>query len=117
MQFIDIFNYYPVQVNKLRYKNDSDHLTRVLTSNTRGTADTTKVGGTPIVVHKDPEEKHLLKLLALVSNKLYERFATLKHAFRYLDTDHTQQITLNEFAQAVEYLRLKISFDDIRKLF
>ena len=97
MQFIDIFNYYPVQVNKLRYKNDSDHLTRVLTSNTRGTADTIKVGGTPIV-HKTPEEKHLLKLLALVSNKLYERFATLKHAFRYLDTDHTQQITLNEFA-------------------
>jgi len=76
MQFIDMFNYYPVQVNKLRYKNDSDHLTRVLTSNTRGTADTIKVGGTPPPI-KDPEEKHLMKLLALVSNKLYERFATL----------------------------------------
>jgi hypothetical protein len=119
MQFIDMFNYYPVQVNKLRYKNDSDHLTRVLTNGTRGTADTTTVGGVPSSIHiiKDPEEKHLLKLLALVSNKLYERFATLQKAFRFLDTDHTQEITLNEFAQAIEHLRLKISFDDIRALF
>ena len=78
-------------MNKLRYKNDSDHLTRVLTNGTRGTAETTKVGGMPSSVHlvKDPEEKYLLKLLAMVSNKLYERFATLQKAFRFLDTDHT----------------------------
>ena len=79
-----------MQVNKLRYKNDSDHLTRVLTNGTRGTSETTKVGGTKNpAIPKDPEEKHLLKLLALVSNKLYERFATLQKAFRFLDTDHS----------------------------
>lgn len=90
MQFIDMFNYYPVQVNKLRYKNDSDLITRVMTNGSRGTADTIKIGGVPAAhVVKEPEEKHLLKLLALVSNKLYERFATLQKAFRFLDTDHT----------------------------
>jgi len=36
-QFIDLFNYYPVKVNKLRYKNDSNEVTYVMYSNTKGT--------------------------------------------------------------------------------
>ena len=32
-QFIDLFNYYPVKVNKLRYKNDSNELTYIMSSN------------------------------------------------------------------------------------
>lgn len=56
-------------------------------------------------------------MLSLVSLKIYERFRTLQAAFRYLDTDHTQSISLNEFAQAVDHLRLKMSFDDICKLY
>lgn len=35
--FIDLFNYYPLKVNKLRYKNDSNELTYVMNSNTQGT--------------------------------------------------------------------------------
>ena len=31
--------------------------------------------------------------------------------------DHTQSITLNEFSQAIEHMRLKLSFEDINKLF
>lgn len=34
-----------------------------------------------------------------------------------MDTDHTQSISLNEFAQAIDHLRLKLSFDDICKLY
>jgi hypothetical protein len=66
---------------------------------------------------KNEEEEYLLTLLQLVSHKLYERFQTLGKAFRALDTDHTMGISLTEFAQAIEHLRLKISFDDIKKLF
>ena len=33
MQFIDLFNYYPVNATKLRLKNDSNELTYVMTSN------------------------------------------------------------------------------------
>ena len=56
-------------------------------------------------------------MLQLVSSKLSERFKTLKEAFRYLDTDHSQAISLNEFAQAIDFLRLKLSFSDVSRLF
>ena len=32
-----MFNYYPVRVNKLRYKNDSNEITFIMNSNIRGT--------------------------------------------------------------------------------
>ena len=41
----------------------------------------------------------------------------LRSCFRFLDTDHTMAITLNEFAQAIDHMRLKISFADIKILF
>lgn len=66
---------------------------------------------------KTDDEKHLLKLLELVSNKINERFLNLQHCFRYLDVDHSQSISINEFAQAIEHMRLKLSFEDIKKLF
>jgi Ca2+-binding EF-hand superfamily protein len=58
-----------------------------------------------------------MKLLELVSNKIYERFKNLRCAFRYLDTDHSNNISITEFAQAIEHLRIKISFDDVKTLF
>ena len=59
----------------------------------------------------------MIKLLSLVSNKINERFTNLKSCFRYLDTNHSQSISINEFAQAIEHMRLKISFEDVKKLF
>lgn len=59
----------------------------------------------------------MIKLLSLVSNKINERFVNLKACFRYLDTNHSQSISLNEFAQAIEHMRLKLSFEDVKKLF
>lgn len=66
---------------------------------------------------KSTEEIELTKLLALVSEKLHERFKNLRSAFRFLDTNHSQSISLNEFAQAIDHLRLKLSFEDIVKLY
>lgn len=63
------------------------------------------------------DEKYLLKLLALVSDKIKERFVNLQQCFRFLDTNHSQSISINEFAQAIEHMRLKLSFEDIKKLF
>lgn len=62
-EFIDLFNYYPVQVNKLRYKNDSNELTYIMSSNKRGTLDE---GGKRVFEEKeskDAEEVYLKKLL------------------------------------------------------
>ena len=36
-QFIDMFNFYPIKVHKVRYKNDSNELTYVMNSGVRGT--------------------------------------------------------------------------------
>lgn len=66
---------------------------------------------------RSDDEKHLLKLLSLVSSKINERFRNMREAFRYIDTDHSQSISINEFAQAMEYFRLKLSFEDIGKLY
>jgi Ca2+-binding EF-hand superfamily protein len=52
-----------------------------------------------------------------VSDKIRERFVNLKACFRYLDTNHTQSISLNEWAQGMDVMRLRISFEDIKTLF
>ena len=59
----------------------------------------------------------MVKLLTLVSDKIRERFSNIQNCFRFLDVNHSQSISINEFAQAIDYMRLKISFDDIKKLF
>lgn len=119
-QFIDLFNYYPVKVNKLRQKNDSNEMTYVMSSGIHGT----KNDRGEFVVYQNPEmktrnveEAHMLKLLSLVSDKIRERFINLKTCFRFLDTNHSQSISINEFAQAIDHMRLKLSFEDIKKLF
>lgn len=56
-------------------------------------------------------------MLSLISGKIYERFKTILDAFRYFDSDHELSLTLNEFAQGMEHLRIKISFDDVKKIF
>ena len=119
-QFIDLFNYYPVKVNKLRQKNDSNEMTYVMSSGIHGT----KNDRGEFIVYKNPEmktrnaeEAHMLKLLSLVSDKIRERVINLKACFRFLDTNHSQSISINEFSQAIDHMRLKLSFEDIKKLF
>lgn len=115
-KFIDAFNFSPVRVNKIHMKNDSHEMTYVMTSNTKGNLARSE---DPLKLwqNKSDDEKRLLKLLSLVSHKIHERFRNLRQAFRYIDTDHSQSISINEFAQAIDFFRLKISFEDIERLF
>mmetsp|Transcript_23745 Transcript_23745/g.31784 ORF Transcript_23745/g.31784 Transcript_23745/m.31784 type:complete len:100 (+) Transcript_23745:531-830(+) len=41
----------------------------------------------------------------------------MREAFRYIDTDHSQSISINEFAQAIDFFRMKLSFEDISKIY
>lgn len=66
MKFIDLFNFYPVQVNKLRYKNDSNELTYVMSGNTKGSKEVLVKNAL-----KNEEDQNLLALLQLVSDKIY----------------------------------------------
>lgn len=115
--FIDLFNYYPLRVCKIRYKNDSNELTYIMNSNTRGTKNERGEVMMPKPEPKTEKERHLYSLLQLVSDKIRERFVNLKACFRYLDTNHTQSISLNEWAQGIDVMRLRISFEDIKTLF
>lgn len=59
----------------------------------------------------------LFRILGNIALKLNERFNNILQAFRYFDTDHTLSLTLNEFAQGIEFLRIKLSFEDVKMVF
>ena len=97
-QFIDMFNFYPIKVHKVRYKNDSNELTYVMNSGTQGTKNDLGEYVHRKEIIRTEEELHMRKLLTLVSDKIRERFTTIKECFRFLDTNHSQSISINEFA-------------------
>lgn len=90
-------------------------MTHIMTENKKGNL--AELTPRKNFIEKTPDEQRLIKLLSLVSAKINERFRNLREAFRYIDTDHSQSISINEFAQAIDYFRLKISFDDICKIY
>jgi hypothetical protein len=104
-------------MNKLKHKNHSNEVTYCMNSGVKGTLNERGEFIKPQEVPKTADEIYLQNLLALVSSKMYERFPTLQKCFRYLDTDHSHSLTINEFAQAIEHMRLKISFEDVKRLF
>ena len=71
-------------------------MTYIMTSNAKGSL--AESGTQALWQQKSEEEKRLLKLLSLVSFKINERFRNLREAFRYIDTDHSQSISINEFS-------------------
>jgi hypothetical protein len=88
-QFIDLFNYFPVKVSKIRHKNDSHLITYIMNSGIHGTRNER---GELILPKPDPKtekERHLIELLSLVSDKIRERWTNFSNCFRFLDTNHT----------------------------
>ena len=69
-KFIDTFNYLPVKVNKLRYKNDSDEFTWVMSSGKYGSKNERGETVLQKIEKKTDKELHLLNLLTLVSGKI-----------------------------------------------
>ena len=62
-QFIDLFNYYPVPVHSLRYKNDSDGLTYVMSSGVRGSKNERGESIKTLEQPKSDSEKYFTSLL------------------------------------------------------
>ena len=56
-------------------------------------------------------------MLQVIGSKINERFTSINAAFRFFDADYNQKITFNEFAQGIEYLRVKMSYEDIWKIY
>jgi len=116
--FIDFYNYYPFFISSIKKKNDSSE-------------DLYLFMGKPMIKGKDMtqtmteeekdklefEKRQFMKVLALISDKINERFKNILTAFRNFDSDHGLNLTLNEFAQGIDHLRIKISFDYVKKVF
>lgn len=78
-RFIDLFNFYPIKVGKFRQKNDSNEVTFVMSSGVHGSKNERGEMVHPkLAEDKTEDEKYLLKLLALVSDKIKERFVNLQ---------------------------------------
>lgn len=77
-RFIDLFNFYPIKVGKLRQKNCSNEVTFVMSSGVHGSKNERGELILPKSEGKTDDEKYLLKLLALVSDKMKERFLNLQ---------------------------------------
>lgn len=73
---------------------------------------TTKVGSAFM-----QELKQTYLILGMIALKLNERFKNIISAFRYFDTNHTMTLDIFEFAQGIEFLRIKINMDMVRKVF
>ena len=65
----------------------------------------------------EKERKKFQKIIDLISVKINERFKNLLSCFRAFDTDHQLSLTLNEFAQGIEHLRIKLSFEQVKRVF
>lgn len=118
--FIDFFNYYPFVFSSIYHKNDSSedlcvYMGKINNSNLD--KETMDKLSPEEIQNVETEKRSFTKVLALISLKIDERFLNILTAFRYFDTDHLLTLTLNEFAQGVEHLRIKISFEMIKKIF
>jgi len=60
---------------------------------------------------------HLERLVDTIWQKIISRFPNINAAFRFFDENLDQGISFFEFVQALEYLRLKFSYEDIREVF
>lgn len=67
-----------MKIGKFKYKNDSNEVTFVMNSGVHGTKNDRGDLIKPKEEPKTAEEKHLIKLLALVSDKINERFLNLQ---------------------------------------
>ena len=66
---------------------------------------------------ENQEKKTFNQLLGMIWAKIYERFPNINAAFRFFDSNLDQEIHFNEFAQGIEYLRLKLPYEDIWKIY
>ena len=53
----------------------------------------------------------------MILQKIGDRFPSKSVAFRYFDSDCNMQLTFNEFAMGIDKLRIKLSYEDIWKVF
>lgn len=72
-KFIDMYNYYPLKMEKIKDKNDSNELSYIMSSNTHGSYKS-NLNNPPRKHRTVPTDPELVNLLSIISGKIYERF-------------------------------------------
>ena len=111
--FLDVYMFIPISIK--RDKNKSESVYFVMNSNKRGAFQSKE----EIIknLKEDNDKRHLAKLMTLINIKIEERFSNLSKAFRFFDEDGNREITLHEFANSIEKMRIKLSKQDIQLVF
>lgn len=55
----------------------------------------------------------LNKMLELFWSKLEERFSNINESYRYLDKNHNNRLSFNEFVAAMDDLKINFSIDTL----
>lgn len=102
----------------IKHKNESSTDLYLYMGKPAKDADSAKWSlGEKDLVKIEQERAQFKRIMSLITVKIHERFKNLLAAFRYFDSDHQLSLTLNEFAQGIEHLRIKISFDSVKSVF
>lgn len=113
--FIDFYNYVPMMYSSIKHKNESSTDLYLYMGKPAKDADSSKWSlNEQDLVRIEQERAQFKRIMSLITVKIHERFKNLLAAFRYFDSDHQLSLTLNEFAQGIEHLRIKISFDSVK---
>lgn len=118
--FIDFFNYYPFLLGKIKNKNVCSVKISELMGEQHDTSqklpkeERMKVKSMQLSFD---QKKNLYTTLSQIASKLQERFENILVAFRCLDANHSMGLNLNEFVQGLEFLRIKLSFDEVKQVF
>lgn len=110
---VDMYQFLPLKIK--RDKNKSEDIYYILNSNKRGAPQNRE----QILqdLREQNERMHLAKIITLVAIKMEEKFPTMAKAFLFFDVDDDRRITRTEFAKGVEGLRVKLSKEDVDKVF
>ena len=110
---VDMYQFLPLKIK--RDKNKSEDIYFILHSNKRGAPQNRE----QILqeLREQNERMHLTKISTLVAIKMEEKFPTMAKAFLFFDVDGDRLLTRTEFAKGVEGLRVKLSKEDVDKVF
>jgi Ca2+-binding EF-hand superfamily protein len=113
LELTEMYQYLPLKVK--RDKNKSEDIYFIMNSNKRGAPQSKEQ---LLQELKDSNEKmYVAKIITLVAIKLEEKFHTMAKAFLFFDIDNDRRITRAEFAKGVDGLRVKLTKDDVDKVF
>lgn len=106
-KFADLFSYIPTNLKGRKDKNWSPQVYLALS----------RTNGYNIKPSTKQDRDGTKALLDMVWSKIEEKFSKLQAAFRFFDRSNVGFVTYNEFAYGLERIGMKLSSEDVRKVF